>query len=128
MKKPAADFAEPTSNKSDYFYDTDFDADLIEVSVATQYGVRLRQEADTITAAEWSRLVSGLMAETPLGRVVSIRMEKDRKIISKYGYTERKIKRDWEMFKFGRMSAGQKDDSIRELQNMLKSMFGKREE
>ena len=98
---------------------------MIEASFATQYGIRLRQEPD-ISYAEWARLVSGLMPETPLGRVVQIRMEKDPKVISKFGDYERRVRAEWSKFKHSQQTAEQAVQSVEELQNMLKNLFARR--
>lgn len=124
MRKQKPDFKKPRTT-SEHFYDPEFDKDLIEASFATQYGIRLRQEPD-ITYAEWARLVSGLMPETPLGKVVQIRMEKDPKIISKYGEYERRVRADWNKFKYSQQTAEQSSQSVEQLQSMLKNLFARR--
>ncbi len=48
-----------------------------------------------MTWDEFSNLLSGIGAETPLGRVVSIRSEKDQKVISEWSPEIRKIRTDW---------------------------------
>lgn len=124
MRKQRHDFKKPRVT-SDYYYDPEFDKDLIEASFATQYGIRLRQEPD-ITYAEWARLVSGLMPDTPLGKVVQIRMEKDPSIISKYGEYERKVRADWNKFKYSQQSQEQTSQPVEQLQEMLKNLFTRR--
>ncbi len=124
MRKQRHDFKKPRTT-SDYFYDPVFDKDLIESSFATQYGIRLRQEPD-ISYAEWARLVSGLMPETPLGRVVQIRMEKDPKVISKFGDYERRVRAEWNKFKYSQQTQEQSTKSVEELQMMLKNLFARR--
>ena len=42
---------------------------------------------------EWSKLVSGLMDDTPLGRVVAVRSERDRKMLENSIAMHRKRKR-----------------------------------
>ena len=123
MRKQKHDFKKPKTT-NDYYYDPVFDKDLIESSFATQYGIRLRQEPD-ITYAEWARLVSGLMPNTPLGRVVQIRMETDQKVISKYGEYERKVRADWNKFKCSQQTQEQSTKSVEELQMMLKNLFAR---
>ena len=124
MKRQKHDFKKPRTT-SEHFYDVEFDKDLIESSLATQYGIRLRQEPD-ISYAEWARLVSGLMPETPLGRVVQIRMEKDPKVISKFGEYERKVRADWSKFKYSQQTPEQAEHSVEQLQDMLKNLFSRR--
>lgn len=125
LRKQRHDFKKPRVASNDYFYDPVFDKDLIESSFATQYGIRLRQEPD-ISYAEWSRLVSGLMPETPLGKVVQIRMETDPKVISKFGEYERRVRADWNKFKHSQQTQEQSEKSLEELQMMLKNLFARR--
>jgi hypothetical protein len=73
------------------------DKALIEASFAAQYGIRLRQE-ENISLAEFFNLLSGLCGETPLGRVVAIRMEKNPKVIKGFGRWEKKVRADWVRF------------------------------
>ena len=44
-------------------------------------------------------LLAGLAGETPLGRVVAVRMEKDPNVIKKFGDWERRIRAEWAQFK-----------------------------
>lgn len=45
--------------------------------------------------AEFCSLLAGLMHDTPLGYVVSIRSEKDPKVIQNFNKDQRKIRNDW---------------------------------
>ena len=45
---------------------------------------------------EFSALLSGLLPETPLGQIVSIRSETDPKIIEKFTASQKKIYDDWQ--------------------------------
>lgn len=45
--------------------------------------------------SEFCSLLSGLLPDTPLGRVVSIRAEKDAKIIKGFSKEQRRIHNDW---------------------------------
>jgi len=49
---------------------------------------------------EFSALLSGLLPETPLGQIVSIRSETDSKIIEKFTSGQKKIYEDWQKFLF----------------------------
>lgn len=40
-------------------------------------------------------MVSGLMDDTPLGRVVAVRAEEDRKVIARMGPWQRRIRAEW---------------------------------
>lgn len=76
------------------FYDLFDDWELIESSFLKQYGIRLRSE-DDMSWSEFCSLISGIMPDTPLGRIVAIRAEKDQKVISKFTSDQKKIHNDW---------------------------------
>lgn len=46
---------------------------------------------------EFCTLVAGLMPDTPLGNIVTIRSEKDRKVIKNFTPAQRKIYNDWRL-------------------------------
>lgn len=76
------------------YYDLVDDWELVESSFLSQYGIRLRKD-DDMSWSEFCSLLSGIMPETPLGRVVSIRAEKDPKIIKNFTKEQKKIRNDW---------------------------------
>lgn len=111
---------------SDTPYDVEFDAVLIEQSIATQYGI-LPQDQLELPYPEWFKLVSGLMDNTPLGRVVAIRSEKDSKVISQMNMQQRKIRSDWQAFVASRAIQRSQEDAAEQmagLERMLANMFG----
>ena len=77
------------------WYDLFDDWTLIEASFAAQYNIRLRNE-DDMPWTEFCTLLSGLMPETPLGQIVSIRSEKDPKIIKGFTKEQKRIRNDWQ--------------------------------
>lgn len=68
---------------------------MIEASFAQQYGIRLRQEED-MSWEEFCTLLSGLLPDTPLGKIVGIRAEKDPQILKLFSKEQRKIRNDWQ--------------------------------
>lgn len=44
---------------------------------------------------EFKALVSGLSAETPLGRIVSIRAENDKDVIKRFTKEQKRIRNEW---------------------------------
>ena len=76
------------------WYDLYEDYDLIEASFAQQYGIRLRNE-DDMSWSEFCSLLSGIMPDTPLGKVVAIRAEKDSKVLKTFSKEQMKIHNDW---------------------------------
>ena len=77
------------------WYDIYDDWDLIEASVAQQYGIRLRSEINTISWSEVRMLISGLLADTPLGRVIQIRSENNKDQLKSFTPEMHKIRNDW---------------------------------
>lgn len=45
--------------------------------------------------SEFCSLLSGLLPETPLGKIVAIRSEKDQKVIKNFTKEQRRIRNDW---------------------------------
>lgn len=123
MRKPSVDFKKRNEPAGETWFDPEYDNDLIVASFAAQYGIRLAQEYDTITYAEWARLLNGIMADTPLGRVISIRSETDKDTIKRFSKHEHKLRKDWVAFRASQQKANYAQLDIKQLQDMLKSMF-----
>ena len=70
------------------------DWDLIVASFAKQYGIRLRT-IDDMSWSEFCSLLSGIMPNTPLGQIVSIRAEKDPKALKNFTKEQREIRNKW---------------------------------
>lgn len=85
----------PVSKKKPSWYDFYDDWDLIESSIAQQYGIRLRNEIQTITWSEVKMLISGLLSDTPLGRVIQIRSENNKDQLKNFTPEMHKIRNDW---------------------------------
>jgi len=96
------------------------DRDLIEASFAMQYGIRLAVE--DIGFGEYCRLLAGLMGDTPLGRVVAVRAERDVERIKRFGEYENGIRRRWREFR--RANHPSKEGNLEELQGVLERVFG----
>lgn len=79
---------------SEQYYDLFDDWDLIEASFLKQYGIRLRT-VDDMPWSEFCALLSGIMPNTPLGQVVSIRAEKNKKVIQNFTEEQRRIRTEW---------------------------------
>lgn len=83
------------------------DWELIESSFLKQYGIRLRTE-DDMSYEEFCSLLSGIMPDTPLGQIVSIRAEKDPKIIKKFTKEQKRVRNQWQMRKTQEMKRDKK--------------------
>jgi len=74
----------------------EFDRNLIEASFAMQYNIRL--SCEDIGFGEFCRLLQGIGADTPLGRIVAIRSEKNGAVVRNFGKFEHKIRAEWRKF------------------------------
>ena len=87
------DFAKKQAYKEDW-YDLYEDWGLIEASFTAQYGIRLRQEED-MSWSEFCTLLAGIMPDTPLGQVVSIRSENDKDALKNFTKEQHRIRNEW---------------------------------
>ncbi|WP_081718091.1 Gp15 family bacteriophage protein [Paenibacillus sp. MAEPY1] len=122
-RKPLPDF--DNSAAPENWYDLREDWSLIEASLAKQYGIRIRQHGD-MPWEEFCTLVGGLMPDTPLGSIVTIRAEKDPKTIKGFSADQRRIYNDWR-----KRQADQKltdpeklDQEMKSLEAAMARMFG----
>lgn len=67
---------------------------LIEASFASQYGIRIEREQD-MSYQEFINLINGLLSESPLGKVVSIRAESDRDRLKTFTSLEHQVRNEW---------------------------------
>lgn len=109
------------------WYDPKLDKDLIESSFAKQYGIRLSIE--DISYPEYRRLFNGLMGDTPLGRIISIRSESNRDTIKKFSSEEKKVWKEWNdrriKQKLDSMSIEEKKKQVEAFQKAMKEAFYK---
>ena len=118
MKKYKRILIHPAKDKQESWYDLLEDYDLIEASFAKQYGIRLRNEQD-MTWSEFATLLSGLMPDTPLGQIISIRAEKDKEVIKRFTKDQKRIQSDWKR----RQSKNVDKESYEDAMNAFKNMF-----
>lgn len=106
----------------------EFDAVLIEQSIAKQYGILPAMQGE-LPWPEWAKLVSGLMDDTPLGRVVATRSETDRKVIAGMTPWQLRIRREWQNWQARRLAkeTGQAEarEEMRLLEKLLAGVFGR---
>lgn len=74
---------------------------------------------------EWSKLVSGLMDDTPLGRVVAVRSERDRKMLEKFTPQQRKMRSEWAAFRARKAAKAFTDEQLRRQMDDLEQMMAK---
>lgn len=112
------DFRNPPKTR-DHWYDPDHDAVLIEQSIAKQYGVIPSMQGD-LKYSDWAKMVSGLMEDTPLGRIVQIRAETDRDAIKRFTPDQRQIWQAWQRFRTERIMAN--PDARAEYRNQMRAL------
>lgn len=128
QKRCVTDFsASSTDDPSENYYDIHFDAELIEQSIAKQYGILPSRQGELIWS-DWCKLVSGLMEDTPLGRVVALRMENDPEVLKNLSASQRRIRSEWKAFCLSKATSDPKHEAtIRaemvQLQAALKAAF-----
>lgn len=98
---------------------------MIEASFAAQYGIRLRAEPD-MTWSEFTTLLAGIMPETPLGQIVSIRAENDREKLKHFTPEQKRIRSEWrnrqlKQVKFDPIEAAK---AVAEFERMVAKAFG----
>lgn len=109
------------------WFDLFEDWGLIEASFAAQYGIRLRQE-DNMSWGEFITLLSGLMPETPLGKVISIRSENDKEILKHFTKQQHRIRNEWRSRNIKKLVTMDKEEAerqIKEFQEIMRKAFAK---
>lgn len=88
-----------------------------------QYGIRLTD--DELPWGEFIALLAGIMPETPLGQVVSIRAENDPEIIKCFTDEQRRIRDEWRGRKCSSMSAENYDKAMAQFSAFFRGMVKK---
>ena len=78
---------------------------------------------------EFSTLLAGIMPETPLGQIVSIRSEDDKETLKHFTQDQHRIRNEW---RSRRVQAAMQDPEtaarmVREFQDACKQAFGVRQ-
>lgn len=106
------------------YYDLFEDWDLIVSSFLSQYGLRLStKDFKTVDWAEFSALLSGLSADTALGKVVAIRSETDQETIKRFSSYQKKIYDDWRTKQSERMTEEEYAAEMKKLEASLFSLL-----
>lgn len=77
---------------------------------------------------EFSYFLGGLSGETPLGRVISIRAEKDPERIREFSAEEKKVRNEYLRKRALKMSPKKADDAIEQMRQVFVAMGKKNEE
>lgn len=75
---------------------------------------------------EFTVLLSGLMPETPLGKIVSIRTEEDKDILKHFTPDQHRIRDEWRAkhSMIEKMSEEEMEESTKKLQEAFARAFG----
>lgn len=81
---------------------------------------------DDLAYSDWAKLVSGLMNDTPLGKIIEIRSETESDIIKNMTREQLVIRSEWENFRNSNIyyDDGDLEKQAEHLENMMKSLFG----
>ena len=96
---------------------------LIEQSIAKQYGVLPSRQGE-LKYSDWAKMVSGLMDDTPLGRVVQLRTEQDKAVLKRLTKEERQMRAEWAAFQRARRGPDHSETDITQLETMIAALFG----
>lgn len=73
---------------------------------------------------EFTALLSGLSGDSPLGRIVQIRVENDPKIIDKFTTHQRRIWSEWRNKKAVAVTENDRDLFLEQMKNAFIAMAG----
>lgn len=99
------------------------DFDLIVSSFQSEYGVRIySKDFRKMKWDEFSSLLNGLSADSPLGRMVQIRLENDKNVLKHFTPYQLKIRNEWRSRNVKRMSEQGYDTAMEQFENVFISM------
>ncbi|MCI9517613.1 MAG: hypothetical protein HFI80_11870 [Lachnospiraceae bacterium] len=94
-------------------------------SFQTQYGIRLSKEIAEMQWEEFKQLLSGIGPDTPLGRIVAIRSETDKRTLKRFTKEQRRIRNRWLRKKAQRVSGPDMDKVLEGLKQSFIQMAGR---
>lgn len=100
---------------------------MIYASFQSQYGIRLSNDLSSMSWREFSYLINGLSGETPLGRIVSVRAEKDPDKLKEFTAEEKKIRNEYLRKRAKQMPSKKADEALEQMRQAFIAM-GKTDE
>lgn len=97
------------------------DWDLIEASFTAQYGIRLREELK-MRYSEFCALLAGIMSDTPLGQIISIRSEGDENILKSFTPEQHRIRNEWRDRLIEDMTDEEKEEKNKEIEEIFRHL------
>ena len=73
---------------------------------------------------EFKAMISGLGPKTPLGEIVSIRLETDPKIIKNFSANQRRINSEWQTRRAKNRSEAEVNDALEQIKQAFIRMAG----
>lgn len=122
MRKWKNDFK--NQSNSEAWYDFEEDWELIASSLKTQYGYSIRKEINSMSWAELSSDISGLMSDTPLGNIVQIRSENDKERLKYFTQEQKNIRWKYRTKMAKKIDKEEYKKVIADFQKMFKGMAG----
>lgn len=79
-----------------------------------------------MTWDEFCTLLAGIMPETPLGQIVSVRSENDREKLKNFSPEQHRIRNEWRTrdLKKAQWTEEEAAKAVQEFQNIIKQAFG----
>jgi Tfp pilus assembly protein PilO len=74
--------------------------------------------------SEFTTLLKGIMPETPLGQIVSIRSEENKDMLQNFTQEQHKIRNEWREKQLEDMTVEETEEQMQELQELFAKMFG----
>ena len=108
---------------SNPYYDLIEDFDLIASSFQTQYGIRLSRDLRGMKWNEFKALLIGIGAETPLGRIVSIRAEEDKEVLKHFTKDQHRIRNEWKLKRAKELAKRMTEADMNAVMEQFKQMF-----
>lgn len=83
-------------------------------------------EQGDLSYIDWAKLVSGLMNDTPLGKIIEIRSENDADIIKNMNSEQLAIRNEWQEFKMSQTVYSKEEMRMQSemLEKMMAELFG----
>lgn len=96
---------------------------MIVSSFQAQYGIRIYSDVfKTMKWDEFKAMVSGLSADTPLGRIVSIRAESDKNVLKHFSKEQKRIRDEWRSRSAQKMDKETFDQAMLGFEKMFEAM------
>lgn len=89
----------------------------------SEYGVRIYSEKfKKMKWGEFAALLEGLSADSPLGRIVQIRLEDDQKMLERFTPAQRRIRLKWHEKVAMNMSLEERDRAVEQFRRIFFDM------